>query len=396
MANLTQVLSIRDLQRLAHRRLPRSLSQVLESGVEDERGIERNEAAFARYLFLPRYVVDVLDRRQDVTLFGRRYDSPFGLGPTGISWIFQRGAERMLAAEAAEANIPFVLGGANVTSLETIAGIAPSNAWFQLYAPSDLSISHDLIRRAVDAGIGTLMVTVDNPIYPNRERDARSGFSFPIRYTPRMIADVLLHPSWTLEYLRSGGISMNEGWQRYAPAGSSPTAVAQFVRARVNNPQLTWNVLEEFRRRWPRTFVIKGIQHPRDAVRAAEIGADGILISNHGGKTLDRTPAPIEVLPLIRSAVGERLQLMVDGGVRRGADIVMAYCLGANFVFVGRPTLYGAIAAKQAGVRKAIEILRREIDITLGLIGCTTMSGLSRDYVFNDYGMEDGLTLQPI
>lgn len=383
MAILDKVLSIRDLQRLAHRRLPHTLSEVLESGVEDEVGLARNESAFGRFMFLPRYLVDVREIRQDVTLFDKRYASPFGIGPTGIAWIFRRGAELMLAAEAEEAKIPFVLGGANPTPMESIAEVAPNSAWYQLYAPSDLNISTDLIRRARDAGISTLMVTVDNPIYPNRERDARTGFSLPIQFTPRMILDGLRHPAWTAEWVRNGGIQMNEAWKRYAPSGSSATEVLQFVFGRINNAELTWRVLEEFRRLWPRKLVVKGIQHPSDGVRAAELGADGVLISNHGGKTLDRTPAPVEILPFMKAAVGDRLKVMVDGGVRRGSDIVAAYCLGADFVFFGRPTLYGAIAAKRPGVKRAIDILRKEVETTLGLIGCTSIDQLGPDLIFD-------------
>ncbi len=380
---LGEALSIGDIERLAKRRLPRVVYEGIASGVEDERGLVRNEAEFHRHRLVPRAFADVTEREQTASLFGRTYASPFGISPTGIAGIFRRDAELMLARAASEARVPFVMSGASMVSIERVAQIDPANTWFQLYAARDAKISDDFLRRARDAGLGALVLTIDNPVSPKRERDVRNGFRLPPKLAPLDMLEALLHLPWVIDYLRHGGMPIMETWAPYAAPGAGAAEVARFFRTQSPSIQ-TWRDLDGFRRSWPGKLVVKGIMRPSDAVRCAEHGVDGIVISNHGGKALDRAPAPIEILPHIKAAVGDRLAVMLDSGVRRGSDIVVARCLGADFVFIGRATLYGVAAAGLAGASRVLDILREEIDTTLGLIGCPRFDQLGPDFILNE------------
>jgi len=381
---LGNALSIGDIERLARRRLPRVVYEGIASGVEDERGLIRNETEFHPYRLVPRAFADVTKRDQSASLFGRTYASPFGISPTGIAGIFRRDAELMLARAASEARVPFVMSGASMVSIERMARVDPANTWFQLYAARDPKISDDFLRRARDAGFGTLVLTVDNPVPPKRERDARNGFRLPPKLAPLdMIEAALLHLPWVIDYLCRGGMPVMETWAPYAAPGAGAAEVARFFRTQSPSIQ-TWRDLDGFRRAWPGRLVVKGIMRPSDAVRCAEHGVDGLVISNHGGKALDRAPASIEILPAIKAAVGDRLAVMLDSGVRRGSDIVVARCLGADFVFVGRATLYGVAAAGLAGASRVLAILREEIDTTLGLIGCPRFDELGPDFILEE------------
>jgi L-lactate dehydrogenase (cytochrome)/(S)-mandelate dehydrogenase len=377
--NIDRVVNIADLHDLAKRRLPRAVFDFIEGGVEDEQGLTRNENAFARRLFVPRYLVDVSQRDQSRNLFDRTYSSPFGIAPTGFAGLFRPGADLSLAEAAAAANIPFVMSGTSTASIEAAARIAPAHTWYQLYVAHDLKISEDQIRRARDAGLSTLVLTVDVPVSSKRERNIRNNFGLTFRLNWRAVIDGLRHLPWVVEFLRNG-MPVFENWTPYASNAADSHAVGRFV-VEQTPATVTWRELESFRRLWPRHMVVKGLMSAGDALRAAEIGVDGIIVSNHGARQLDRAPAPLEVLPAIRAAVQDRLVLMLDGGIRRGADIVTALCLGARFVFVGRATLYGAIAGGVRGVQKAIDIFRDEIDRVLAQIGCPSVDGLSEDFV---------------
>jgi (S)-mandelate dehydrogenase len=387
-----QAVNIEDLHRMAKRRLPKIAFDFIEGGLEDERGLARNEEAFHKHLLLPRYLVDVSKRDQSATLFGRSYASPFGISPTGGAGLFRRGADLMLAEAAAGANIPYIMSGASNDSIEAAAKVAPRNTWYQLYAARDPQICSDMIRRTADAGLDALVLTVDTPVGSKRERNIRNGFANvrgglfqALSLKPSILLESLTHPGWIVDYLRhGGGTPMLENWQPYAPAGSDAQAVYEHSRSvRPFNAQ-TWRDLENYRRLFPRNLVVKGIMDPRDAVRCAEIGCDGIIVSNHGGRQLDQAPASLDVLPAIKQAVGDRLTLMLDSGVRRGADILIALCLGARFVFMGRPTLYGAAAGGIPGVKKAIDIFREEIDLVMGQIGCPSLDQLGPDFLWRD------------
>jgi len=378
--NVKNAVNIDDLRKMAKRRLPRIAYDFIEGGVEDELGIVRNEAAYDRERLVPKYLVDVSKRDQSVNLFDRTFASPFGVSATGLAALFRPGADLMLAEAAAAANIPFMMSGLSTASIEAAAKVAPTHSWYQLYVARKRTITMDQIKRASDSGFGTLVVTVDVPTPSKRERNVRNGFSLPPRFTPKLILDGLMHPAWLVDYLRHG-MPLFENWSQYARPGSTVESINQFASGQVPDQATTWKDLEEFRKVWPRHLVVKGILHRDDAIRAAEMGVDGIIVSNHGGRQLDQAPAALEVLPAINAAVGDKVTLMIDGGVRRGADIIMAMCHGARFVFVGRPTLYGAAAGGIEGARRAIAILREEIDLTLAQIGCPNIRELDESFL---------------
>jgi L-lactate dehydrogenase (cytochrome)/(S)-mandelate dehydrogenase len=389
---LNDAINIEDLHRMAKRRLPKIAFDFIEGGLEDERGLERNTSAFHKHQLLPRYLVDVSTRDQTRTLFGHTYASPFGISPTGGAGLFRRGADLMLAEAAAKANIPYIMSGASNDSIEAAAKIAPDHAWYQLYAAREAGVREDMIRRAADAGMASLVLTVDVPVSSKRERNIRNGFANirgglfqALSLKPSILVEALTHPGWVVEYLRhGGGTPMLQNWQPYAPAGANSEQVYNFARALQPYNAQTWRDLERYRRLFPRNLVVKGVMSPADAMRSAEIGCDGIIVSNHGGRQLDQAPAPLDVLPAIKEAVGDKLTIMLDSGVRRGADILIALCLGAEFVFMGRPTLYGAAAGGIPGVHKAISILRGEIDLVMAQIGCPSLDQLGPDFLWRD------------
>ena len=376
------VVNIDDLRKAAKRRLPRIAFDFIEGGVDDENGLDHCEGAFRRRELVPRYMVDVTKRDQSAVLFGRTYSSPFGIAPTGLAGLFRPGADLMLAQAARDANVPFIMSGASTGSIEDLGKLAPEHGWYQLYTAKDRGISEDMIRRVKDAGLKTLAMTVDVPSGSNRERNVRNGFSRPLRMTWAVKFEALRHPGWMMEYMRTG-TPMFSNWQPYAPKGASADDVAAFVATQTPT-SVTWKDVENFRRLWPGKFVIKGIMHPDDALRAQSIGVDGLMVSNHGARQLDRAPAPIDVLPAINEAVGDKMTLMLDGGVRRGADVITALCLGAKFIFMGRPTLYGAAAGGTAGATKALGIFRREVDLIMAQIGAPDLAALGPHYLMWD------------
>ena len=377
--NIDSSINLDDLRKLAKRRLPKVIYDFIEGGVDDEEGLTSNRAAFRSRPLVPRYMIDVSSRDQRAPLFGRTYDSPFGIAPTGGISNFRLGGDLMLSAAAHEANIPFIMSGAATASMEDLARVAPEQGWYQLYPAKDPPISEDMIRRAADLGLSTLVITVDVPVHGNRERNRRNGFARPLKLSLASKLDALRRPLWFKDYL-SNGIAMLPNWVRYAEPGANAVAVAEFVAEQLPG-RLTWAEIERFRELWPRTLVLKGVLRADDALRAADLGIDGLILSNHGARQLDRAPSPLDMLPVIDAAVGERLTLMLDSGVRRGADVLIALCLGAKFVFLGRPTLYGVVAGGKAGAAKAISIMRNEIDVVMGQIGCSALDGLGPDFV---------------
>ncbi|HTQ34936.1 MAG TPA: alpha-hydroxy acid oxidase [Stellaceae bacterium] len=393
--SLNGVVNIEDLHQAAKRRLPKIAFDFIEGGVEDERALERNRAAFNKHQLLPRYLVDVSKRDQSQTIFGRKFNSPFGISPTGTAGLFRRGGDLMLAQAAREANIPYIMSGGSNHSMEAAAKVAPHHTWYQLYAARDKSISEDLVRRAADCGLETLVLTVDVPVRPRRERNIRNGFA-NIRGTwlkaalslkPHILAEAMQHPAWVWEYVKNGGTPSMDNWTRYAPPGSNVDQVIDMWNANTPAHAQTWKELETYRKLFPRNLVVKGLMNPADAIRAADIGCEGVLVSNHGGRQLDQAPGSLDVLPAMKQAVGDRMTLLIDSGVRRGADILIALCLGAQFVTFGRPTLYGAVAGGLDGVKMAIDIFRTEIDLVMGQIGCPSLDQLGPDFLWqDDYG----------
>ena len=372
------ILTIDDLRKRARRRLPRILFDWVEGGAEDEVGVERARRSFEAHRLVPRYGLDMSGRRLGTTLLGREYSLPFGISPTGYTGLLRPGGEHHLLRVADRSNIPYVLSGVSVAPLEQIAAASPGRAWFQLYPARDVRISRDIARRARDAGFPTLVLTADMPVEAKRERDIRNGFTLPLRYTPSLLWDGVSHPAWTLAYLRNGGLPSLGSWAQYAEPGASASQIATFQFAQ-KYPTQTWADIDAYRAMWPGKLVIKGLLHPKDAQRALDCGADGIVISNHGARQLDRALTPLEALPAIRAQIGGKLALMLDGGIRRGADIAIALALGADFVFAGRAILYGVIAAGEAGANLAVDILSDELSRVMAQLGTNTIGDLGSD-----------------
>src|SRR5438105_6891075 len=311
---LNDAINIADLHRMAKARLPKGAFDFIEGGCDNENGLDRNTEAFRKHHLLPRYLVDVSKRDQSQTIFGRKFDSPFGISPTGSAGLFRRGADMMLAEAAREANIPYIMSGASNHTIEDAAKVAPNNAWYQLYAARDGKISDDLIKRTADAGLEALVLTVDVPVHSNRERNARNGYATirgnwlqaALSLKPALLAEAMTHPGWVYEYIKHGGTPALGNWLPYLPNGASAEETVKFNRSMVPAHAQTWRDLERYRRLFPRNLVVKGIMDPRDAVRAAEIGCDGVIVSNHGARQLDQAPASLDVLPAVKPAVGDR------------------------------------------------------------------------------------------
>ena len=380
--NLHSTVNLEDLRQLARRKLPRIAFDFIDGGADDELCLVRNREAFSRHRLLPRYLRDVRQRDQSVTLLGRTYASPIGISPTGLAGLFRPDADLMLAVAAREANVPFLLSSASNAALEDVAPIAPDHVWFQMYCTSDDRITTDLVSRARNAGVGVLVISVDVPVNSNRERNRRNGFTRPFRMTPGVVLEALGHPAWVLRYLRTGGIPMMRNWKPYAPEGASASDVADMYGKLTPAPMVSWDHLRRIRDAWPGKLVVKGMLHPEDAREAVNLGADGLVVSNHGGRQLDAAPSPLEMLPAIRRAVGSGAELILDSGVRRGSDVVIARCLGARSILFGRPTLFAVAAAGQAGAARALQILRNEIDMVLAQIGCRSFEELDGSYLW--------------
>lgn len=382
--SIQSAVNLEDLRRQAQRKLPRIAFDFIDGGADSEACLQRNRDAFARYRLIPRYLRDVSKRDQSVELFGHRYSSPIGISPTGLSGLFRPEADRMLAAAAREANVPFLLSSASNDSLEDVASVAPDNVWFQMYCTTNEAINTDLVQRAIKARVRVLVVSVDVPVNSNRERNKRNGFSRPLKMTPGVILEAMGHPTWVLRYLRAGGIPMMRNWLPYAPAGAKASVVADMYGTLTPAPMVSWAHIRKIREAWRGPLVIKGLLHPEDARQAVHLGAQGLVVSNHGGRQLDAAPSPLEMLPFIREAVGAHAELMLDSGVRRGSDLVIASCLGARSAIFGRPTLFGVAAGGQAGAARALAIIRSEVDMVLAQIGCTSFERLHEGYLWRE------------
>ncbi len=373
------VVNIEDLRKLAKKRLPKIAYDFIEGGTDDETGLVTNEQAFRQARIVPRYLVDVSVRDQSTTIFGRTYSSPIGIAPTGLAGLFRRGADLMLAEAARDANVPFIMSGSATGSIEDLGKLAPDHGWYQLYSSKDEAISEDLIKRTADAGLRTLVFTVDVPESSNRERNQRNGWGRPLKLSLATKLEALEHPAWMLEWLRHGTPYFSN-WAKYAGPGASAEKIADLV-AHQNRAPMTWKHVERYRSIFKGNFVLKGIMHPDDAVRAHSLGVDGIMVSNHGGRQLDNAPSPLHVLPAINEAVGDKMTVMFDGGIRRGLDAIIALCMGAKFVFQGRPTLYGVTAGGIQGAKTALGIFRKEIDFSMAQMGATKISDLGPQYL---------------
>ena len=353
--------TVEDLRRGARWRVPRFAFDFVDGGANDEVCAERNIAAFRSVELLPRYCVDTKGASTAVELFGTRYAAPIGIAPMGSPGLMWPGAEEYLAQAAQKARIPYVLATPANAAIERIAEIAPDVLWFQLYRfpHNDHAITFDLVRRADAAGARVLVPTVDSAGKSKRPRDIRNGVAVPFPITLKTVWQVATSPAWAMSLLRHG-MPRTENLVLYAGPNPTQISTARTMQLRSGGSH-TWDELARLRERWKRAFVVKGILHPQDAERAVALGADGIIVSNHGGRHFDGAPASIDMLPAIVAAVGSRTTVMIDSGIRSGLDVVRALALGAKATFTGRPFVYGLAALGPIGAAHVVDMFLDEI-----------------------------------
>lgn len=354
-------------------RLPRFLRETIAGAAQDGWSRRENRRAFERLAFWPRVLVDTSMRHARVDVLGQAWDAPFGIAPMGGMGLAARDADRAMARAAAAANIPFVLSGASLVRMEDVLQVN-ERCWFQAYLGPDAGEQQALVRRAREAGFGTLVVTVDVPVGGHREADLRNGVRSPLRPGWRLAADALAHPRWLVgTLLRTLLAEGMPHFENFGPA-RQPAIAWRGQRAH-RREQLDWTALQRVREAWPRRLVLKGVLDPDDARRAREAGVDAVVVSNHGGRQLDGALASLDALPAVRAQAGS-MTLLLDSGVRRGGDVLKALALGASMAFVGRPFLWAAVVGGQAGVAHAIELLRAEVLRDLALLGCRSLEDL--------------------
>ena len=367
--------SIEELGLIAKRRIPNFAFEYVLGGSDDETSLHNNRSAFDRYRFTPRTLVDVSVRDISTEIFGRRIAMPLIIGPTGFNGLITRDGDSKLAQAAAGRGIPFTLSNVSTVSMEDIARTPKGWPWMQVYFFRDRKYVTDLIQRCKDAGYDTIVVTTDSSIYGNREWDARN-YVRPFVLDWRNKLDTLSKPRWMLDVLYPHGMPTFKNLGDLIPPEGIPTKGAAAVIGKHHMPSLNWDDIAWLRRIWPGHLVVKGILSVGEARRATELGVDGIVLSNHGGRQLDGSVAPIEILHEVREAVGPHMTLLIDSGFRRGTDVLKALLLGANAVLLGRATLFGLGAGGQAGADYALGLLQEDLHRTLGLLGCRSLKDL--------------------
>ncbi|EPX85800.1 alpha-hydroxy acid oxidase [Salipiger mucosus] len=379
MTSLDQAADISDLRRLARKRLPRFLFDFIDGGAGAEVTLRANEGDFGAWGLAPRVGVDVAERHTRTDIVG--YDSalPLMLAPTGLAGLFRPGGEGAAARAARDAGIPFCLSTNSVASIEELATQAPGgDRWFQYYFLKDEGLTDRMLERAREHGYRVLCLTLDLPVQGRRHRDVRNGFTVPPRLTPQTVLDAALHPAWSLGYLRHG---VSFGNFETAQMGGGISTITQHIAALCDSGA-DWDTVRHVMAKWDGPVVVKGVLHPDDARRAVDLGAATVIVSNHGGRQLDAVPSAVAALPAVAKAVAGRAQVLLDGGVRRGSDIVVARALGADACMIGRPFLWGLAAAGEAGVTRAIEMLAGELDTALALLGRPDVGEIDAEAVF--------------
>lgn len=361
--------SIAELAHMARRRLPHFACEYLEGGAEEELTLTRNRQAFADISLLPRTLVPWQTPDTRRTLFGRELPLPMAIAPTGYNGMLHRDADIHLARAATERGLPFTLSTVSTHSLEQIVAAVPDvNLWFQLYSMSDAQVQEDLLQRAEAVGCRTLLLTSDAVLLGNREWDKRN-FARPRQLSLRNKLDVLRHPRWIKQALWPRGMPSMANLDRYLPADQRNAAGAAHFIGEKMEKQLSWDFLARLRDRWPHRLLLKGVMHPQDAEQAVQLGLDGIVVTNHGGRQLDGVPAALDCLPAIAAVAKGKLSILLDSGIRRGTDILKACALGADAVLLGRATLYGVAVGGQAGAGHALDLLANELRLALTLLG---------------------------
>lgn len=369
-----------DFEAAARRHLPRPIFGYVAGAAETGASNRDNRAAFDELRFLPRVLNNVAGRSQKKMLFGREWNAPFGIAPMGVSALTAHRGDLVLAESAARAGIPMIMSGSSLTRMEDVARAAPES-WFQAYLPPTPERIESLVDRVARAGFGTLVVTVDTAVRGNVENYARAGFTSPLRPDLALLWQGLTHLRWTFgTFLRTLATTGMPHFENNDTDKRTPIVARSVVRDFSGRAHLDWAAMRRIRDQWRGRLVLKGILHPGDAQRARDAGMDGVILSNHGGRQLDGAVSPLRAIEAARLAVGD-LPLMVDSGFRRGSDVLKALALGADFVFVGRPFNYANAIAGAAGVAHAVEILSREIDADLGLLGVNGLAELDQRHL---------------
>ncbi len=374
-SDLRRAINISDLREIARRKVPNFVFEYVEGGAEDEATLKRNRAALEALHFVPQTLVDTSTRHQRIELFGRPSAAPIILAPTGGNGMLSPQGDLALARAAAALGIPFCLSTVSTVRLERVAGEAGGRLWMQLYVMRDKKVAEDIVARAAEAGYEALVFTTDANVFGAREWDVRN-YRRPGKPTVRNLIDALRHPRWLFEVLIRDGVPQFENFASFLPPGSASALGGSTVIPKIFGSTLNWEDIGWLRGIWPGKLVVKGVLSVPDAERAAALGCDGIVLTNHGGRQLDYCVSSIDVLPEIVRAVGQRTAIIVDGGFRRGSDVIKALALGAQGVMIGRATLYGLAAGGERGARRALEILTGEIDRTLGQLGCRSVRDL--------------------
>ena len=381
---LARAASVADLRRIAKRRTPSGVFDYIDGAAEDERTLAANSADFGRITFRPRVLRDVGVVDASTTVLGRPTPLPLVLAPTGFTRIADPQGELAVARAATRAGLPYALSTLGTRSIEEMAAASgDGRRWFQVYVWRDRGLVREMIERAAAAGYEALIVTVDTAVLGRRERDVRRGFSLPPKIGLDTIVEGAIHPGWTWRFVRAEPIRFANVTGRDVNDGASAVTLAEYVNAQFD-PGLSWADIEWMRTVWDGPIVLKGIQTVADAQLAAEHGIEAIALSNHGGRQLDDAPSPISLVAPVVDAVGDRLEVYCDGGVRRGSDIVKAVALGARACLIGRAYLYGLAAGGERGVDHVLGLLRDDVRRTMALVGAADIGALGRDLVTLD------------
>lgn len=371
-----RALCLDDFEAMSRRHLPRPIFGYVAGATERNAALTDSARAFTEYGFVPRVLRDVSKRSTAATIFNREWAAPFGIAPMGLSALAAYRGDIVLTEAARAANVPMILSGSSLIRMEEVIAANP-DAWFQAYLPGDATRVEALVDRVAAAGFGTLLLTVDTAVLPNRENNVRNGFSTPLRPSLRLALDGITHPMWSINtFLRTWRLHGMPHFENSFAERGAPILASNVLRDFTARDHLNWEHLALIRRRWPGWLIVKGVMHPEDAARAAAEGADGVIVSNHGGRQLDGTSAPLRVLPEIKAAA-PGITVMLDGGIRRGTDVMKALALGADFVFVGRPMLHAAAVAGRPGVDRAIALLLGELERNMALLGVNTLAELT-------------------
>jgi L-lactate dehydrogenase (cytochrome) len=374
------ILEINDLKKLAERRVPKMFFDYANSGAWTESTYRANEEDFTKIKLRQRVLVDMTDRSLESTMIGERVSMPVALAPTGLTGM-QHADGEMLAAQAAEEfGVPFTLSTMSICSIEDIASVTKKPFWFQLYVMRDRDFVLNLIDRAKAAGCSALVLTLDLQILGQRHKDLRNGLSAPPKFTPKHIYQMVTRPRWCLGMLGTKRRTFRN-IVGHAKGVGDLSSLSVWTNEQFD-PRLSWKDVAWIKERWSGKLILKGILDKEDAVKALDTGADAIIVSNHGGRQLDGAPSSISVLPEIVEAVGDRIEIHLDGGIRSGQDVLKALCLGARGTYIGRPFLYGLGAFGKAGVTMALEIIRKELDTTMALCGKRNIQDVGHDLLY--------------